>query len=79
MNLVHAGQSDLFNIDFSIILPSTPRSYKWCFLPEVSPPQFCMHLSSPPYVPHEKTEKTWKNAELLVMSKPVASMVTNVI
>ena len=36
-------------IHFNIILPSTPRCFKWSF-PQVSPPKSCIHLSSLPYV-----------------------------
>ena len=39
-------------IHFNNILPSTAWVFRMVSLPKVSPPKPCMHLSSPPYVPH---------------------------
>jgi hypothetical protein len=48
---VHAPPSNLSKIHFNII-----PIYAWVFqvvsFPQVSPLKPCMHLSSPPYVPH---------------------------
>ena len=50
---VYTLPSYFFNLHFDIILPAAPQSSKW-FLSffQIFPPQSCMNLFSPPYVPH---------------------------
>ena len=42
-------------IHLNIILPSTPGSSKWISSPQGFPQKPCIHLSSPPHVPHAPT------------------------
>ena len=50
INPVQVPVSHVLKIHFNIILPSKPGSSKVVSFPQVSPPKFCMHLSSHPYV-----------------------------
>jgi hypothetical protein len=64
--------SNLSKIHFNIILPSTPGFSKWS--PSLRFPQLkpCMHLSSPPYVPHVlpiSVFLTWSSEWYLVRSR----------
>ena len=43
-----------FQLNLNTILPSTPRSSKWCLSLKSSPPKPCVYFSLPPYVPNTK-------------------------
>jgi len=59
MNLLRARLTDLFYIDFNIILPSVPSSYKRSFYPEVS----TTFLYEPLFSPIRVAWKEWENLE----------------